>query len=373
MSMILDGSNGVTFNDASLQGAAASPYVLKNRIINGAMVIDQRNAGASITPTDGSYTLDRWLSRMTTASKYSVQQNAGSVTPPAGFTNYLGVTSLSSYSVLTSDQFSIQQRIEGFNTADLAWGTANARTITISFWVRSSLTGTFGGSVLNSAGNRSYPFTYTVSSANTWTQISVTIPGDTSGTWLTNNGIGFVTNFGLGVGSTLSGTAGSWSSSTFVSATGATSVVGTNGATFYITGVQLEQNTSATPFERRLYNQELINCQRYYEKSYNVDVVPGTSTGAGVVGATGVQGATTGNEVSAAGFFRVTKRATPTISYFDTVGNSAKCTRVQQGVAVTTNSAITDNLVGANQFSAYSASGATASAIVYHFTATAEL
>ena len=134
----------------------------------------------------------------------------------------------------------------------------------MSFQVYSSLTGTFGGAIENYAQTRSYPFTYTISSANTWTTVSVTVAGDTSGTYNTNNSGGISIYLGLGVGSTYSGTAGSWSGSTYISATGATSVVGTNGATFYITGVQLEVGSSATGFEYRLYNQELGACQRYY-------------------------------------------------------------------------------------------------------------
>jgi hypothetical protein len=269
MSLIVDGTSGLTFNDSSLQGAAASPYVLKNRIINGDMRIDQRNAGASTTPTgagSGIYTLDRWCYQAAQTGKVTVQQNAGAVTPPVGFKNYAGITSASSYSVLTGDYFHLYQAIEGFNVADLDWGTANAKTITISFWVRSSLTGTFGGSLRNEAVTRSYPFTYTISSANTWEQKSITIAGDTSGTWLTNNGVGIYVGFGLGSGATFSGTAGAWSAGNFVQPTSTVSVVGTNGATFYITGVQLEIGTSATPFERRLYGQELMNCQRYYHK-----------------------------------------------------------------------------------------------------------
>ena len=253
----------VTFSDASVQTAAASPYVLKNRIINGAMVINQR--GFTGTPTDGAYTLDRWYADMGAASKYTVSQNAGSVTPPAGFVNYLGVTSSSAYSISATDIFTITQRIEGYNISDLAWGTASAKTVTLSFLVYSSLTGTFGGTLRNNGNSRCYPFTYSIATANTWTTISITIAGDTSGTWLTTNGNGLVVTFGLGVGSTYSGTAGAWSSNLYFSATGATSVVGTNGATFYITGVQLEIGSSATPFERRLYGQELMNCQRYYE------------------------------------------------------------------------------------------------------------
>ena len=240
----------------------------KNRIINGNMVIDQRNGGASAT-TYNVYSVDRWwINNNTGASRFSWQQNAGSVTPPVGFTNYLGVTSSSAYSVTATNVIGVRQPIEGFNTADLGWGTANAKTVTLSFQVYSSLTGTFGGSVLNSANNRSYPFTYTVSSANTWTAISITIAGDTTGTWLTNNGIGLDIYWNLGTGSTYSGTAGSWAGTSYYSATGATSVVGTNGATFYITGVQLEVGTQATTFTTAggSYGAELALCQRYYQK-----------------------------------------------------------------------------------------------------------
>jgi hypothetical protein len=241
-----------------------------NRIINPGMVIDQRNAGANVTITNtaaNTYTLDRWSGYGSQASKYSIQQNAGSVTPPAGFTNYLGVTSLSAYSIGSGDIFQLRQIIEGFNIADFAWGTASASAVTLSFKVYSSLTGTFGGSLQNSAETRCYPFTYTISAANTWTTINITIPGDTTGTWLTNNGAGIKLNLGLGVGSTYSGTAGAWAAGAYYSATGATSVVGTNGATFYITGVDLRKGTfTSTPaWDYRPYGTELALCQRYYQ------------------------------------------------------------------------------------------------------------
>ena len=239
---------------------------MKNRIINGAMVIDQRNAGASVTGNNGVFITDRFRVVATQTSKLTGQQNAGSVTPPVGYTNYLGITSSSAYSVASGDVFAITHPIEGFNIADLGWGTASAKTVTLSAWVYSSLTGTFGGSLQNGSTNRAYPFSYTISSANTWTQISITIAGDTTGTWATNNTQGILVSFALGAGSTFSGTAGAWAAANQYSVTGATSVVGTNGATFYITGVQLEVGSSATGFEYRQYQQELALCQRYYQR-----------------------------------------------------------------------------------------------------------
>jgi hypothetical protein len=270
-SLQLGGSNAITLDtslNATMAGYVNAPntFGYKNRLINGNMTIDQRNAGASVS-VNSQYTLDRWYGGSTQSSKYSVQQNAGSVTPPVGFTNYLGVTSSSAYSVLTGDTFWIQQPIEGLNIADLAWGTASAATVTLSFWVRSSLTGTFGGALTNSGASRSYPFSYTISAANTWEQKSVTITGDTTGTWLTTNGAGIVVRFGLGSGSTFTGTAGAWAASNLVQPTGSVSVVGTNGATFYITGVQLEKGSTATSFDFRPYGTELLLCQRYYENS----------------------------------------------------------------------------------------------------------
>ena len=236
-------------------------FGFKNRIINGAMVIDARNAGASVTFNDETFPVDRFRGHCTQTSKLTAQRSS---TAPAGFSNSLLLTSSSAYSVTSGDIFMLGQGIEGFNVGDLGWGTANAQTITLSFWVRSSLTGTFGGALRNSAGNRSYPFTYTISVANTFEYKTVTVVGDTSGTWLTDNGVGIRLVFSLGAGSTYSGTAGAWAGSNFWSATGATSVVGTNGATFYITGVQLEKGSTATSFDYRPYGTELVLCQRYF-------------------------------------------------------------------------------------------------------------
>ena len=236
----------------------------RNRIINGGMVFDQRNNGASVTPTSSGYTLDRYYCFMDAASKYSVQQSTNA---PVGFTNSMLFTSTSAYTIGTGEAFGFRQVIEGFNVADLGWGTANAKTVTLSFWVRSSLTGTFGGVIRNASNNRTYPFTYSISTANNWEQKAITIAGDTSGTWLTTNGAGLAVQFGLGIDASISGTAGSWAGTGYWGATGAINLLATSGATFYITGVQLEEGSVATPFEHRQYGQELALCQRYYWKT----------------------------------------------------------------------------------------------------------
>ena len=248
-----------------LLDTTAQYYSFKNRIINGAMIIDQR----ATSLTNSGYSVDRWEYAGSASSKATIGQ---STTAATGFVNSLLATSSSAYSVGSGDYFLVNQKIEGLNCADLGWGTANAQTVTLSFWVRSSLTGTFGGSLRNSAADRSYPFSYTISSANTWEQKSLTIIGDTSGTWLTTNGIGIRAAFGLGVGSTFSGTAGAWAAGNYFASTGATSVVGTNGATFYITGVQLEKGSTATSFDYRPYGTELALCQRYCFRATSYDL-----------------------------------------------------------------------------------------------------
>lgn len=268
MPISVNGANGITFADGSIQNTGAAGFGFKNRIINGAMVIDQRNVGASVTTaSSGTYTLDRWdVQNNSGASRFTVQQNAGSVTPPVGFTNYLGVTSTGAYSVSSGDVISIRQKIEGYNTADFAWGTANAATVTMSFWVRSSLTGTFGGAFKNASASYSYPFTYTINSANTWEQKTITITGATSSSWATTTSASIEIYFNMGTGASYTGTAGAWAAADYRSPTGAVSVVGTSGATWYLTGVQLEKGSTATAFDYRDYGRELIMCQRYYER-----------------------------------------------------------------------------------------------------------
>jgi hypothetical protein len=340
----------------------------RNRIINGNMVIDQRNAGANVTQTTSVlYTLDRWSCYGSVASKFTVQQNAGSVTPPAGYTKYLGATSSSAYTVGASEFFFIQQVIEGYNVADLGWGAAGAQSVTLSFWVRSSLTGTFGGTLSNDATNRVYPFTYTISSANTWTAISVTVAGDTSGTWQTGTSGGLVVNFNMGAGATVSGTAGAWSGSTLRAPTGAVSVVGTSGATFYITGVQLEVGTKATPYEMQIYSDQLAQCQRYYWKTFNIGTVPASNQG--TAGAIFGSSSVVNISFSLSTCFPVPMRTTPTMTYYSP--NQAGSNWSEQSGYVPTLVQLDANekVVGLRATTAVAAGGAHS----IHMTASAEL
>lgn len=256
--------------DLAQTGTISSSW--RNRIINGGMVIDQRNAGASVSATSGGqYFLDRWCASISASGKFAVQQNAGSVTKPIGFANYLGVTSSTAWAIGASDYATLNQFIEGFNVADLQWGTSNAASVTLSFVVYSSLTGTFGGVIhngINDGGQtRTYPFTFTVSAANTWTTISLTINGDTTGTWGSSNGAGIAVCFSLAAGSSKVATSGAWTGvAAYSGASGQTNILATNAATFYITGVQLEKGSAASPFDYRDYGRELIMCQRYFAK-----------------------------------------------------------------------------------------------------------
>jgi len=307
-----------------------------NRVINGAMAIDQRNAGAGVTPVDGAYTLDRWQAGLTQASKFSIQQNAGAISGPTGFANYLGATSLTTYAVLTGDNFGIRQQVEGFNFADFGFGTAAASSVTLSFWVRSNLTGTFGGSLRNSASNRSYPFTYAIAAANTWEQKTVTIAGDTTGTWIgATSGIGVSLNFSLGAGATFSGTAGAWAGANYTSATSATSVVGNSGNILYITGVQLEKGTAATSFNARPYGTELALCQRYYCKSYETGTAPGSATALGIVTVGVYLSGSFTWQMSVS--FNIKMRAAPTVSYWDGAGNASRNSYIGNGLTTFNN------------------------------------
>ena len=312
MAITLNGTTGIT--TPTYGGSVPSEYItpvtsFKNRIINGAMTIDQRNAGASVTyPNGGSvgseiYFVDRWAGNSTGSTRFSMQR---STVAPSGFTNSLLITTTTAGTPASGDFCYFKQDIEGLNSSDLGFGTADAQTVTLSFWTRSSLTGTFGGSLSNSAANRRYPFPFTISVANTWEYKTITITGDTTGTWLTDNGRGISVVFNLGTGSANESTANAWGT-TGISPTGSVDLVATASATFYITGVQLEKGSTATSFDNRSIGQELSLCQRYYQ----------------ILGIGGAGRAYNTTSFSAAITFRVEMRAIPTATVINDTANIA--------------------------------------------------
>ena len=263
------GSNTITVPASTGTMALTSqlPTVtrFKNRIINGDMRIDQRNAGASVTLPNGalaySFVTDRWgCSRANTATSTGQQSS----TAPDGFINSLLITNGTGITVGSTEEGYLLQYVEGLNVADLGWGTAAAKTITLSFWVRSSITGTHSGAINNGSFNRSYPFSYTINAANTWEYETITIPGDTTGTWLKTNGRGMSITFNNGSGSTKLGPANTWAATSYYGVTGSVALNSVTGSTWYITGVQLEVGSSATGFEYVDYTAQLAMCQRYF-------------------------------------------------------------------------------------------------------------
>jgi len=272
-------------------------FGFRNRIINPGMVIDQRNAGASVNPSTGAYTLDRWNGGGVHDGVLAIQRVADA---PTGFVNSLRVTVTTADSSLGSTQYArVGQIIEGFNVADLAGGTASAATVTLSFWVKSTLTGTFGGYLSNGDETRAYVFQYTINAANTWEQKTVTVTLPASGTWATDNTAGMRAFFSLGSGSTYINTANTWLTSIALQASGNVNVINTLNATWQVTGVQLEKGSTATSFDVRDYGRELMLCQRYYETLDLKSLM-----------------AVTGGFTVATGYFKVEKRAAPTLGTY---------------------------------------------------------
>ena len=258
-----NGGNTATINTYT---PTESNMMGKNRIINGDMRIDQRNAGSAINLASTPFAVDRFAAAVTTILFTGTGTVQRSTTAPSGFTNSLLWTQTTGVSPSAAQIATIFQGIEGYNIADFSYGTAAAKTSTLSFWVRSSVVGTYCVGLRNGATDRSYVAEYSISSANTWEQKTITIAGDTSGTWATDNTAGIYITWDLGSGSNSSTTAGSWAAGNFRNTANQVSFVGNSGATFYITGVQLEVGSVATPFERRPYGTELALCQRYYYK-----------------------------------------------------------------------------------------------------------
>ena len=369
---ITDASGGSTasINGLTPQASNMQPF---NRIINGAMTIDQRNAGAAVTLTSGNtYPIDRFPSTYTGSGTITAQR---STTAPVGFVNSIVYTVTTGSSPASGVVGRFLQAIEGLNTADLGWGTANAQPVTLSFWVRTSVTGTFGGSAQAGSSSGVYVFQYTINSANTWEYKTITIAGATVGTFYTDNNAGVMISWDLGTGSNFEATPNAWSTAINKwRASGNVQLSATTGATFYITGVQLEAGSTASSFDYRPYGTELVLAQRYFQKSWPIETAVGTASSLGIhiqggTNAAGTTGLISGGSIN----FKVNLRTTPTIVFYDPAGASGVVQRWELGVSNANGSSVTADLASSTAVLVYSGSGASGSGIQTHYTASAEL
>jgi len=348
----------------------------RNMVINGDMRIDQRNNGSSVTVTSDGYgsrqfSADRWNIQKSGAAEYSLQQ-VSDAPLSEGFTKSLKATvTTADTSISATDYAFIIQRIEGHDTARLRYGWSTAKTSTVSFWVKSSLTGTFSIFLGNGSDNRFYVAEYTISSANTWEYKSITISGETTGTWDVAAGQGV--NLGFSLSSGYTATAGSWVTSVALGSPNQVNVSGTLSATFQITGVQFELGDTATPFEHRSIGEERSLCQRYYEKSYYDGIQPGTATTAGVHWWCNVSNRYSDSlgEIT----FKTEKRATPSMTYYPHSGTiTAGTCFMEKATAISYPSVNTwNNGLGGRLIYVGSGSTYTQTQVIVHWIASAEL
>ena len=355
---------------AELAALIGSQTALSNRnmIINGAMQVSQRGTSFTGFGAAVNYGIDRFANYHSSDGAFTISQETSVV--PTDFTHALKIqTTTADASIAAGQRLIVFTRCEGNVVSQLNFGTSNAKTVTLSFYVRSSITGTHGGALGNGSDNRNYPFTYTISSADTWEQKTITIAGDQTGTWATGTGRSLQVVWGLGVGSTYSGSAGAWAAGDINSATGATTgVLGTLNATWYLTGVQLEIGETATPFEHRSYGDELARCWRYYEKRGQ----PATAT-AWAYNEMSVVIANATNYVQG-DKYKVEKRADPTLAFYSRNGTSGKISAFANGADVTGSWA--QNAKGATGFHAVVGPGSSVTqgnGYEYGYTADAEL
>lgn len=343
---------------------------LRNRIINGDMRIDQRNAGAAVNGNGGTQTfpVDRFYSQIYNTTGNTTGQQSS--VAPADFTNSLKISVQTADSSLGStDAVWYGQNIEGYNVADLNLGSAtNARSFTLSFWVYSNVTGTYCICIKNSAENRAYVAEYTINASTTWEKKSITISGDTTGTWLTTNGTGMKVWFALMAGSSYQTTPNVWSAGTggVFATSNQVNLLSSLSNYWQVTGVQLEVGSVATPFERRQYGQELALCQRYFQSTFNAGVAPAQNVSSSMVCFPVLPANTLTSYI-----FPVPMRVAPTTitTYNPFAANSS----FRQTATPSTDIAVTPSAVSSNGIGYFSATIAISNSLLGNMTLSSEL
>jgi hypothetical protein len=364
----------ITTSDGFTLGGSGA--TMKNRLINGDFRIDQRNAGASVTvsTTSNVFGPDRWYGTIN-GGNVSIQQT--STVPNNNFRNSVKITTTTASTPASTGEYAaFHQAIEGLNIGDLGWGTSDAEPVTLSFWSRASQTGKYNITLVNHNGSRCNPGEFTVSSANTWAQYSITFSGDTGGSWQANNQTGLVVRVGLGDSDGYNGTVNTWNNSAGgyigIQTAGSVKLKATLGADLYFAGMQLEAGSTATSYDYRHYGNELALCQRYYAKSYAQGTVPATNT---PTGASTMFCSSSGTGYMVGGVtLPVTMRVSPAITLY-TVGGTAGS--ISGGDTTTNLSGAQANQIGDRAFSIQNNSGGTYSPngnLIYaHWVASAEV
>lgn len=320
------------------------PPFRKNLIINGGMAVVQRGT-TIVSPSNTDYTLDRWQWTQVGAGAVTVTQTAAqSGASPHWHAMYVDVTTADA-SLAATDIYLIRQRIEGRMLTDSGWGAAAAKDITLSFKTAHTKTGTYCISIRNSALDRSYIAEYTQSVASAWETHEITIPGDTTGTWLRSADTGIELNFVIGAGATSNwvGTADAWTATNDLHTANQVNVMDSTSGFFRFTDVKLEYGSEATEFVARPFGEELALCQRYYQKSYQSTQYPGTVTSGGSQSYTAQRTAT--QQYISPAQFAVPMRVTPTLVIYGTDGTLNRVNGIDSGNLVAGSFALSDRQI----------------------------
>lgn len=346
---VIPETNAAGALDASF--LTASPGDYRNLLIGGNQDTNPWQMGTSIgiVYNNASYTAEQYIMSLTgalTAGSLTVSRVADAPTlsqqvaaapncVPVGCTYSLKVTmTTAAGGAGASTQALLTQPIEGFRWAALGYGAAGALSLTRSVWVKSSVVGTYSYAVGNAGATRSYVGNFTITAANTWQLVTLTIPGDTAGTWVgATNALAACVAIGLHVGSTYQGTAGAWQTGAYWGTSSISNAfIGTAGATFQIALDQLEPGSVATSFENLPVGQVLQLCQRYYYKSYRQGVAPSTAFTSGQGSILWGSGGSSTTQIATIKYPVTMRSQTPSLTCYDAGGNSGYVSYVASSI-----------------------------------------